>query len=309
MNIVVMMSTYNGAGNLEPQIRSILDQDVPHLSLLVRDDGSRDKTPEILRRLARTEPRLEVHLGDNAGLPHAFFELFGMAPPDADVYLLSDQDDIWHADKVAIAARQVISHTADTPVLYCSRVRLVSDAGDILGLSPDRPSAGALGNALIENICTGCTAAFNGALLKRLRQAKSLDGIMFHDWWAYLVAASFGTVIFDRDAHIDYRLHDHNVAGMPTSQLNAFTRRLTQQHISDRFANLLSQAEAFAAVYGDELEPDKRRLLDKLMALKENRRAAFGLIAERGIFRQSRRDDLIWRLALALFGAGLIGTR
>lgn len=309
MNIVVLMSTYNGAANLKPQVRSILGQDVTHLSLIVRDDGSNDATPDILRRLAATEPRLDVHLGDNAGLPDAFFELFGMAPPDADVYLLSDQDDVWHADKVAVAARQVLSHRADTPVLYCSRVRLVSDAGAFLGLSPDRPFAGALGNALVENICTGCTAAFNGALLRRLLQAKSLEGIMFHDWWAYLVAASFGTVIFDRGAHIDYRLHDHNVAGMPTSERNAFTRRLTQQRVSDRFTNLLAQAEAFAAVYGGDLAPDKRLLLDRLLALKQHRRAAFGLITEREIFRQSRRDDLVWRLALALFGAGLIGTR
>lgn len=309
MRAIVLMSTYNGAAYLEPQIRSILDQDFPDVTLMIRDDGSCDATPDILRRLAKADPRIELRFARNVGLPHAYFELLRECPVGAGLYLFSDQDDIWDPDKIAAAARQLQNQSSQAPFLYCSRARLMTPDETIIGVSPPRPHPPAFGNALIENICTGCTTAFNGALLKRLLQTKTFDGIMYHDWWAYLVATAFGTVIFDRVAHIDYRLHENNVAGMPTSRRNAFSRRMTQQRVGERFANLLAQAEAFAIVYGEDLTPAARQLLGRLLALKDNRRAAWGLVNERAIFRQSPRDDLVWRMALSLHGAGLIDTR
>lgn len=309
MRAVVLMSTYNGAAYLEPQLRSILQQDFASLSLIVRDDGSQDATPEILNRIAADDPRIEVHLDSRIGLPHAFFELLRICPDDADLYLTSDQDDIWHADKVSTVARHIDACGPATPALYCSRVRLMSDAGVVLGLSPERHSPPGFGNALIENICTGCTSGFNGALLRRIRQTRSLEGILFHDWWAYLVASAFGTVIFDPLPHVDYRLHSGNVAGMPTSRRDVLGRRLRQQPMRDRFRRLIAQAEAFDSTFRKDLDASKLVLLDKMLAMKDCRRAALGLATDRTIFRQSRRDDALWRLALGLYGAGLIDGR
>ena len=49
MNVLVMMSTYNGEKYLEEQINSILAQKGVFVYLLVRDDGSTDSTTNILK--------------------------------------------------------------------------------------------------------------------------------------------------------------------------------------------------------------------------------------------------------------------
>lgn len=47
-NVLVLMSTYNGEVYLREQIDSILCQSDCNVSLLVRDDGSTDRTVDIL---------------------------------------------------------------------------------------------------------------------------------------------------------------------------------------------------------------------------------------------------------------------
>ena len=50
MSINILMSTYNGEKYLGEQIESILEQSQSDNSLIVRDDGSSDKTVEILEK-------------------------------------------------------------------------------------------------------------------------------------------------------------------------------------------------------------------------------------------------------------------
>ena len=47
--VQVLMSTYNGERFLREQIESILNQSWKNLDILIRDDGSRDQTREILK--------------------------------------------------------------------------------------------------------------------------------------------------------------------------------------------------------------------------------------------------------------------
>ena len=44
------MSTYNGEQYLEQQIVSVLNQENCEVELLIRDDGSTDKTMDIIRK-------------------------------------------------------------------------------------------------------------------------------------------------------------------------------------------------------------------------------------------------------------------
>ena len=48
-NITVLLSTYNGERYLREQIDSVLRQKNVSVSILARDDGSKDGTVEILR--------------------------------------------------------------------------------------------------------------------------------------------------------------------------------------------------------------------------------------------------------------------
>lgn len=47
--IVILMATYQGENYLEEQLDSIVAQDYPYWELMVCDDGSTDRTMEILQ--------------------------------------------------------------------------------------------------------------------------------------------------------------------------------------------------------------------------------------------------------------------
>jgi glycosyltransferase involved in cell wall biosynthesis len=56
--LTVGMPVYNGAATLEAAIRSVLDQTLTDLEVVISDNQSNDATPEICRRLAAEDPRI-----------------------------------------------------------------------------------------------------------------------------------------------------------------------------------------------------------------------------------------------------------
>src|SRR5216684_3455025 len=67
----VLIDTYNHEKFIEQAVASVLEQDFPmqDVEIVVVDDGSTDKTPELLRRF---EPRVRVLRKENGGQGSAF---------------------------------------------------------------------------------------------------------------------------------------------------------------------------------------------------------------------------------------------
>ena len=97
--VQILMSTYNGEMFLEKQLDSILAQNYP-IELLIRDDGSSDRTVEIIKRYQKKNKNICLVEGHNLGVISSFFELFRIADESADYFALADQDDIWFPNKV-----------------------------------------------------------------------------------------------------------------------------------------------------------------------------------------------------------------
>ena len=65
--VEILLSTYNGEKYLAAQLDSIIQQNYPHWKLLVRDDGSSDKTVLILDSYIQKYPDKITLLNDNDG--------------------------------------------------------------------------------------------------------------------------------------------------------------------------------------------------------------------------------------------------
>ena len=136
--VTVLMATYNGAEFLDEQLRSISGQQgVGRIDLHISDDGSTDET---LARLAEWATRwdrgtFEVVRGPGQGFAENFRSMAAAIPVPEGYVAFSDQDDIWHPDKLAAAIRQ-LGPMADRPGVYLSRTRLVDISGAHLGESP-----------------------------------------------------------------------------------------------------------------------------------------------------------------------------
>ena len=94
------MSTYNGEKYLREQIDSILNQDYPEISLLIRDDGSTDGTVDILKEYAQKYRDIDYYVGENLGVQNSFFDLMKRADKRAYYYAFADQDDVWLPGKI-----------------------------------------------------------------------------------------------------------------------------------------------------------------------------------------------------------------
>ena len=104
-SVVVLMSTYNGERFLEEQIESILKQKDVDVVLYVRDDGSSDRTKQILDEYQRKNAQMLVSYEKNEGVGNSFMDLVYMAPETSDYYAFADQDDIWRDTKLIEAIK------------------------------------------------------------------------------------------------------------------------------------------------------------------------------------------------------------
>ena len=295
--VEVLMSTHNGAKHLQPQIQSVLSQADVSVRLVVRDDGSTDDTVHLLRSINSTS--LHVDAGRNLGLPNAYFSLIQDSTPDADLWALADQDDVWMPYKLSRAAAMLRRH--EEPAMYCARVQVVDDELRPLYPHPLPRRGPSFANALVQNIATGCTIVFNGAARAALRDRWPKFAVM-HDAWVYLVVSGIGTVIYDPTVVVAYRQHANNAVGMGTGSLSRTMRRIQRQLSVEGPGAHGRQNAQLKATHAPLLSSTARRQLNRVLEASEgslSERVRYALTGP--VHRQTVGSDLVLR---ALIVAG-----
>ena len=214
MSCTVLLCTFNGAAYLDEQLRSLAAQTIPVLNVHVSDDGSTDATLQILQHWQQIWPKgaFQISEGPRQGFAENFRGLVLRASLDPYI-AFSDQDDIWHPDKLecAIAALRA---TPSVPALYGSRSVLVDEHGQKIGRSPMFRRTPGFANALVQSFAGGNTMVLNQPGFQLMRESSRRTAFLMHDWWAYLiVSGAGGAVYYDPTPHIDYRQHASNVLG------------------------------------------------------------------------------------------------
>lgn len=208
-NIAVLMSTYNGERFLKEQLESIFSQKSVNVSLFIRDDGSTDRTIDIIKKYQHKGSRVYLEQGQNIGPVNSFLSLI-YRNREYEYYALADQDDLWESDKL-ISAVNILKKYFDTPALYYSALTLVDSRENYLRTVV--PSKVSKATSLLNFQATGCTIVYNAALLKIIMKYKPKN-IYMHDAWLTVIASYFGICLLDETSHIKYRQHEKNVVGM-----------------------------------------------------------------------------------------------
>jgi glycosyltransferase involved in cell wall biosynthesis len=219
--IAILMATYNGWKFLGEQIDSILSQSSQLWHLYIHDDGSTDGTVELLNDyVARHPDQITVmdYPSQGGALPN-FMSLLERV--EADYYMFSDQDDVWHPTKVELSYKAMKQQEAlhgDKPIIVHSDVRVVD--GDLNLLHPSYreyghiyPDAVKDFKSCVINITLGCAMLFN-----RRARAVSLDRpwkhALMHDGWVTTrTFAENGIVYAMPEALLEYRNHGDNTVG------------------------------------------------------------------------------------------------
>ncbi|RRA47456.1 glycosyltransferase family 2 protein [Acidipila sp. EB88] len=130
LRISVAMCTYNGERYLPQQLASILAQSRMPDELVVCDDRSQDQTLRLLEEFARHAPfsvRVVVNEG-NLGSTRNFEQCILLCT--GDLIALSDQDDVWHRDRLAVSEQKLI--TSSEAGLVFSDATLIDEEGRTL---------------------------------------------------------------------------------------------------------------------------------------------------------------------------------
>ena len=222
--VAVLLCSYNGGKFLAQQLESIGRQEGVKLAIHVSDDGSQDQTQRILAAFREHwGQQLSIFQGPEQGHVDNFFSLI-FSDIEGDYFAYSDQDDIWHPDKLSRAIKALSPLSDDRPALYCSRSLLIDEYGDHIGLSPLFSKPPAFANALIQNIGGGNTMVMNRKAKELLCAVGPVD-IVAHDWWTYiLVTGSGGSVVYDQRPSLSYRQHQDNLVGSSTAWSDRFNR-------------------------------------------------------------------------------------
>lgn len=294
--VQVLLSSYNGEKYLAAQLESILAQDYEKISILIRDDGSTDRTLEIIQYYADKYANIAYYVGKNLGVQQSFFQLMQHADKMADYYAFSDQDDVWLPEKIRQAVQLLEKQDQSLPLLYASKTTLVDAELKEIPIRKKRVKIRPeFGNALVENVCTGCTEVFNRRLLELVTKQTPTYAIM-HDWWLYLCATAFGWVYYDVNSYILYRQHGNNQVGSSVSFVDDWSRRFKNFKRSN--GALRKQVAEFQKIYGSDYEKSKYAAWVAGYKYKLDYRRK--LIFSKEIFRQGKLDDLIFRVLFLL---------
>lgn len=221
--IGVLLSAYNGEKYIETQVESIMNQDdIDHITLLIRNDGSKDNTGKILKKLQNKYSNLVVIEGHNIGLTASFFELLDIAVNqyDFDYYSFSDQDDYWLQDKLQSAVNFLKKEDGETPVLYGCRSMIVDENLNTTGMmTQEKKKKISFFNAAIQNIVIGHNQVINKKLAEiLLNKRPDFSKIYSQDLWIENVASVVGKIVFENTPHTYYRMHNNNELGYGKSK-------------------------------------------------------------------------------------------
>lgn len=300
-NVTILLCTKNGGRFLEEQLNSYRHQTHKNWRLVVSDDGSTDNTVEIVNRFAKeiSNP-VEIRSGPRQGFVQNFLSLLQDPTIEASYFAYSDQDDIWLPNKLERALLWHESVEQEHPALYCGRVRLMSEDGRELGLSPLFSKPAAFENALVENIASGNTSVLNAAARRILCHA-GMPSVPLHDWWTYqVVTACGGRVWYDPAPCLRYRQHKDNVIGM-NHGLSACIRRGWRLYHGDFKANIDLNIRQLENLGPSLVSSEARKVLAHFKNMKTaptaTRMARFW---ESGIYRQNGFEN-VGLMAAVLF--------
>lgn len=216
--ISVALTTHNGARFLQRQLDSIAAQTRPPDELVVSDDASQDGTWAMLGAFAASAPfRVRLHRNETAlGWRHNFMHALSLTT--GDLIALCDQDDMWEADKLAVAEAALAAPDA---LLFYHDAWLIDEAdrrfgtAGIFPLPPVNPPL----SVHSPSSPYGFSMVLNRALLQfsdlwpvSLESATGTPPAA-HDQWLFFLATIFGTVLYSERRLGDYRRHGSNTCG------------------------------------------------------------------------------------------------
>ncbi|WP_071441815.1 glycosyltransferase [Traorella massiliensis] len=233
MNISVALASYNGEKYIKEQILSIVKQLKEEDELIISDDGSIDKTKDIILNLMKNYKQIKFYDGPKQGFKENF--LYAISKCNNEIIFLSDQDDIWEKDKVKKVI-EIFEKNKSTKVVMHNMCFF--EDNKIIKKNIIKYKKGFFNNLLKSNYW-GCAMAFRKDLKEEIM--KMPKNVKAHDQWIGLLSEKNGSTFFLNEDLIKHRIHDSNQTGA----LNLLEKILFRANMSCQYFYRYLQRENF----------------------------------------------------------------
>lgn len=272
MKINVLLYSFNGVDYLGEQLQSILKQDITdkaEIKISVFDDGSTDRTRDILERY-HNEGKLDFIEGKGVGKTKGYWELMKKAE-DADFFAFSEQDDVWFHEKLSRAVKyletQAIldgeeTEVADGPLLYVSDYTVTN--AKLKPIRFNRSKACKYSDVehnLLYSSSPGCTFVFNNAARQKMIKydVNAFYADMYDDLAKKIINLT-GKVVIDRVPTVYMRKNKGDKFGIEYYGGFIGAVKLYKELYFGKTFNAKSEtAKALEIVFAEDITDDSRK--------------------------------------------------
>jgi glycosyltransferase involved in cell wall biosynthesis len=298
--ISIALCTYNGAEFLAEQLASICAQTRLPDQLVVFDDGSTDRTVDIVHEVARSGPfTVDLHVNAATRGVTKNFEA-AIERCDGDIIFLADQDDLWVPHKVA-STLEAFAREPDAGFAF-SNALLVDGAGrgldktlwDVSGVTqqgwPGGDAEAQLRMLLAgANVVYGNTLAFRASWKSAIVPIDSSTRYMTHDMWIATLLCALGApgVAID-SCLVRYRQHSQQASGgmIASNRLAYFVAHHLRSRANE-FVGLASACDLLLARLRSQSD-DGSRWAQQLIAARRDHLRVRAAMHETSVLRRTR---------------------
>ncbi len=245
-SIAIVLPTYQPNINLfKQQVNSILQQGYAKqhpIEIIIQDDGSDKKRAHQIKQYIQQFSNIHFFQNSkNIGFYNNIELLLNKIGEGYSYVAFSDQDDVWHLNKLEKQVEQLKKHQAD---LVYSDLEIVDENLKQLQATFWVKRSNHINDyhaLCVNNVATGSTMLFKTELLSKLLPFPQQTGKVYHDHWicAYLKNKQY-KVHYINTPLVKYIQHQHNVTGYkPFKKVNLAQRALSFMSLYFIFVKLI----------------------------------------------------------------------
>ena len=313
--VSVIVPVYNVEKYLARCLDSLVAQTLEDLEIICVNDGSTDNSANILSVYAEKDERIKIlpqHEPNKSACKHFLYMLENV---ESDLFLFSDQDDVWTKDHISTLVEKYVSLSENEkklPILIHSdlyvtdkNLNVISKSFFDYALLSKHPVH--KNSYFLENNVTGGVMLINKKLKDFVFKNENylrvnIEKIPMHDQFFALLAFKFGKIIFIDKPLEFYRQHENNVVGKKNvkSIKNIFNKILSIDNSwlkkSQEFVSF------FLTCYFDLLSADERDVLSKFIDLRKfSKLKAVRFLIQNDFLKENRKRQILQILSILFF--------
>ena len=269
----VALTTYNGEKYIEKQLDSIRNQTLPPDEVIIRDDCSIDKTPDIVKEyITRYSLNWDFRVNEsNRGFFDNFFEAIRACT--GDVVYLADQDDVWDLRKIetftTLYQSQTIASMIQSNYIFIDGQGKTLRKKELYHGKPGSENVNTLSTLdMFKCEGSGYTMSFRKEVADVIfanRLDKKKDVYIYHDLLIGQAAAVVGNCYLLSKIVDSHRLHSDNET---QKKGRSFLANRTKKVQLDILHNRVEQCKLWNEIVK---ETKKKAEIDKMRAFSNDR--------------------------------------